>query len=48
MTHQELKDYLCKEFDNEEIVVLEPECYDGGIVGTDEGGCLIYDYYKLA
>ena len=48
MTHQELKDYLCKEFGNEEIVVLEPEYYDGGIVGTDEGGCLIYDYYKLA
>lgn len=47
MTHQELKDYLCEEFGNEEIVVLEPEYYDEGIVGTDEEGRLIYGYYEL-
>lgn len=47
MTHEELKEYLSERY-GDEIVILEPEYYDEGIVGNDQDGRLIYSYEKLA
>lgn len=46
MTHDELKAYLKEKYGGYSL--FEPEYYDEGIIGVNEGGGMVYSYEKLA